>query len=168
MPMSRARAKSVRESPPSRASADTLRRLEDEHFADLRRKVAAETRQRNHDDVVHVPGGPFIAGASQEHIDRVHQQVGSFQMNDQDNRLRVVELPPFTIDRTAVTNRRYADFLAAADGTERFYLEVRGYLACLHPIGRVSPRLSRYCWNAVGGRAGRGRRRVLEGSAARR
>ncbi|MEV8007276.1 SUMF1/EgtB/PvdO family nonheme iron enzyme [Streptomyces parvus] len=99
---------------------DTLRRLEDEHFAGLRRKVAAETRQRNHDDVVLVPGGPFIAGASQEHIDRVHQQVGSFQMNDQDNRLRVVELPSFTIDRTAVTNRRYAAFLAEANGTDRF------------------------------------------------
>ncbi|MEU1310601.1 SUMF1/EgtB/PvdO family nonheme iron enzyme [Streptomyces cinnamoneus] len=99
---------------------DTLRRLEDEHFAGLREKVTTGKRRRNNDDVVLVPGGPFIAGASQQQIQEVHKQFGSFKMNDQDNHLRAVELPSYYIDRTAVTNRRYADFLADARGTEEF------------------------------------------------
>ncbi|MEV5240124.1 SUMF1/EgtB/PvdO family nonheme iron enzyme [Streptomyces cinnamoneus] len=99
---------------------DTLRRLEDEHFAGLREKVTTGKRQRNNDDVVLVPGGPFIAGASQQQIQEVHKQFGSFKMNDQDNHLRAVELPSYYIDRTAVTNRRYAEFLADARGTEEF------------------------------------------------
>ncbi|MEV7417873.1 SUMF1/EgtB/PvdO family nonheme iron enzyme [Streptomyces sp. NPDC089919] len=99
---------------------DTLRRLEDEHFAGLREQVAARKRQRNHEDVVLVPGGPFIAGASQQQIQAVYEQFGSFKMNDQDNRLRVVELPSYHIDRLAVTNRRYAEFLADARDTAEF------------------------------------------------
>ncbi|WP_233273630.1 formylglycine-generating enzyme family protein [Streptomyces broussonetiae] len=97
---------------------DTLRRLEDEHFVELRKNVSKGKRERNNDDVVLVPGGPFIAGASRQQIERVHQQVGSFEMNDQDNHPRVVELPSFYIDRTTVTNRRYAEFLADVENTE--------------------------------------------------
>ncbi|MFD9812861.1 formylglycine-generating enzyme family protein [Streptomyces sp. NPDC059080] len=99
---------------------DTLHRLEDEHFAGLRKKVAASKQERRNEDVVLVPGGPFIAGASRRQIEQVYEQVGSFQMNDQDNRLRAVDLEPFYIDRTTVTNRRYAEFLRDAAGTDEF------------------------------------------------
>jgi gamma-glutamyl hercynylcysteine S-oxide synthase len=75
--------------------------------------VARRRRARNHDDVVLVPGGPFIAGSSAT-------EVGPFQMDTSDNPLRAVELPAFLIDRTAVTNARYTEFLRAAEGTGEF------------------------------------------------
>lgn len=60
-----------------------------------------------------MPGGPFIAGANV-------QEIGPFQMDNTDNPLRVVEVEPFHIDRTAVTNARYAEFLADARGSAEF------------------------------------------------
>jgi gamma-glutamyl hercynylcysteine S-oxide synthase len=81
-----------------------LRMLEDEHFAEMRTQIDAARRARVHDEVVLVPGGPFIAGATVK-------EVGPFQMDDSDNALRVVELPSFYIDRTTVTNERYQKFL---------------------------------------------------------
>ncbi|MFE4590151.1 formylglycine-generating enzyme family protein [Streptomyces laurentii] len=85
--------------------ADELRRLEDEHFAELRARVDADRREPDLSDAVLVPGGPSIVGARAS-------AVGPFQMDDSDNPLRVVELPAFYVDRTAVTNERYARFLA--------------------------------------------------------
>ncbi|MCO5971400.1 formylglycine-generating enzyme family protein [Actinoallomurus soli] len=82
---------------------DELRALENEHFGEVLRK-AAEVRPRTVDDVVLVPAGPFVAGATVS-------EIGPFQMNDTDNPLRAAELPAFLIDRTAVTNERYARFL---------------------------------------------------------
>jgi formylglycine-generating enzyme required for sulfatase activity len=87
---------------------ERLRRLEDEHFADKHASVAAGRRYADLRDVVLVPGGPFIAGANVDAI-------GPFQMDNTDNPLRVVELRPFHIDRTTVTNARYAEFLADAE-----------------------------------------------------
>jgi len=92
---------------------DELRKLEDQHFADKHAAVAGKRRERDLRDVVLVPGGPFIAGASVS-------EVGPFQMDDSDNPLRVAELPAFHIDRTTVTNARYAEFLAEAKGTKDF------------------------------------------------
>ena len=92
---------------------EALRQLEDEHFAGLRARVAAERRPRRHDDVVVVAAGPFVAGATR-------LQIGPFQIDDTDNPPRVVHLPAFAIDRTAVTNRRYRRFLEEADGTVEF------------------------------------------------
>ncbi|EDY47722.1 SUMF1/EgtB/PvdO family nonheme iron enzyme, partial [Streptomyces clavuligerus] len=94
---------------------EELRRLEDEHFAGLRAQVASARVEPDLSDAVLVPGGPSIAGAR---ID----EVGPFQMDDADNPLRVVELPSFHIDRTAVTNERYGRFLDAvrSGGAERW------------------------------------------------
>lgn len=92
---------------------DRLRELEDELFAPMHREVAAARRAPQVSDAVLVPGGPFIAGARTE-------ASGSFQMDDTDNPMRVVELPPFYIDRCAVTNERYARFLEEANGTRAF------------------------------------------------
>ncbi|WP_221351032.1 SUMF1/EgtB/PvdO family nonheme iron enzyme [Streptomyces beigongshangae] len=91
---------------------DELRRLEDEHFAQLRAQVAASRREPDLGDAVLVPGGLSIGGA------RV-SEVGPFQMDDADNPLRVVELPSFFIDRVAVTNERYARFLADTEAAAR-------------------------------------------------
>jgi gamma-glutamyl hercynylcysteine S-oxide synthase len=92
---------------------DELRELEDRHFADKHAAIAAARRERDLRDAVLVPPGPFIAGANA-------QAVGPFQMDDTDNPLRVVELPAFFIDRTTVTNARYAEFLADAQGSTEF------------------------------------------------
>lgn len=92
---------------------ERLRALEDEHFADKHASVAAARRRPDLRDVVLVPGGPFIAGANVDAI-------GPFQMDNTDNPLRVVELRPFHIDRTTVTNARYAEFLADAKGSREF------------------------------------------------
>jgi iron(II)-dependent oxidoreductase len=92
---------------------DELRKLEDQHFADKHAAIAAARRERDLRDTVPVPAGPFIAGAKT-------QPVGPFLMDDTDNPLRVVELPAFHIDRTAVTNARYAEFLAEANDTTTF------------------------------------------------
>ncbi|MFI9389220.1 SUMF1/EgtB/PvdO family nonheme iron enzyme [Kutzneria sp. NPDC052558] len=92
---------------------DELRALEDKHFADKHAAVAAARREPDLRDAVLVPAGPFIAGAQA-------QEIGPFQMDDTDNPLRVVTLPAFHIDRTAVTNARYAEFLAEAKGSTEF------------------------------------------------
>ncbi len=86
---------------------DELRALEDRHFAEKHAAVAAARRPPDLRDAVLVPRGPFIAGSHA-------QDVGPFQMDATDNPLRVVELPAFYIDRTAVTNARYAEFLDEA------------------------------------------------------
>jgi formylglycine-generating enzyme required for sulfatase activity len=91
----------------------TLRRLEDEHFAEMHASVQARRRPRIHDDIVLVPAGPFIAGA-------VSREIGPFQMNDTDNERRVVGLPAYYIDRTTVTNAQYARFLEETKGTTEF------------------------------------------------
>jgi len=91
---------------------EVLRRLEDEHFADLAAGVAARRRRRDHDDVVLVPAGPFIAGAK--------PAASAFQIGDTDSPRRVVDLPAFLIDRTAVTNQRYRWFLDDTKGTSEF------------------------------------------------
>jgi formylglycine-generating enzyme required for sulfatase activity len=92
---------------------DELRELEDRHFAEKHAAVTAARREPDLRDVVLVPGGPFIAGARA-------QEIGPFQMDSTDNPLRAVELPAFHIDRTAVTNARYAEFLADAEGGGEF------------------------------------------------
>ncbi|MFD5536633.1 SUMF1/EgtB/PvdO family nonheme iron enzyme [Streptomyces sp. NPDC127079] len=90
-----------------------LRRLENEHFADLHAKVAAGKREPDLRDAVLIPAGPFIAGA------RV-QEIGPFQMDNTDNPLRAEELPAYYIDRTTVTNRRYAEFLTDVGSGREF------------------------------------------------
>ncbi|WP_320775599.1 SUMF1/EgtB/PvdO family nonheme iron enzyme [Streptomyces sp. CRN 30] len=90
-----------------------LRELEDAHFADKRASVAAAARKRDLRDAVLVPAGPFIAGSDAT-------EVGPFQMDSSDNPLRVVKLSSFWIDRTAVTNARYNEFLADTRGTREF------------------------------------------------
>jgi formylglycine-generating enzyme required for sulfatase activity len=90
-----------------------LLRLEDEHFAALHEKVATAHREPDLQDAVLIPAGPFIAGAR-------GREVGPFQMDDSDNPLRVEELPAYYIDRTTVTNRRYAQFLAAVGDSREF------------------------------------------------
>ncbi|MEU8727375.1 MULTISPECIES: SUMF1/EgtB/PvdO family nonheme iron enzyme [Streptomyces] len=92
---------------------DELRNLENEHFASLHAQVAAARREPDLRDAVLVPAGPFIAGA------RV-QEIGPFQMDNTDNPLRVEELPAYFIDRTCVTNQRYAEFLEATTGSHEF------------------------------------------------
>jgi iron(II)-dependent oxidoreductase len=95
------------------ADPQRLRDLEDDHFEELRAQVARRRRVRDHDDVVLVPAGPFIAGTSAT-------ETGPFRMQTGDNPLRAVELPAFLIDRLAVTNARYAKFLGASEGTTEF------------------------------------------------
>ncbi|MDT0444511.1 SUMF1/EgtB/PvdO family nonheme iron enzyme [Streptomyces johnsoniae] len=92
---------------------ERLRVLEDEHFAAMRASVAAGHREPELSDAVPVPGGPCILGSGR-------RDVGPFQMDDGDNPLRAVDLPPFHIDRTAVTNRRYARFLEDVGGSKEF------------------------------------------------
>ncbi|CAL9325420.1 Hercynine oxygenase [Streptomyces sp. enrichment culture] len=92
---------------------EELRELENRHFAELRAQVATARREPDLRDVVLVPAGPFIAGA------RV-TDIGPFQMDDSDNPLRVEELPAYYIDRTAVTNARYAEFLEAVGSSKEF------------------------------------------------
>ncbi len=92
---------------------DELRGMEDRHFADKHAAIAAARRERDLRDTVLVPPGPFIAGANAH-------EIGPFQMDSTDNPLRVVELPAFHIDRTTVTNARYAEFLAEAKGSKEF------------------------------------------------
>jgi gamma-glutamyl hercynylcysteine S-oxide synthase len=89
---------------------DELRAMEDRHFAAKHVEIAAGRRERDLRDAVLVPPGPFIAGANA-------QEIGPFQMDSTDNPLRVVELPAFFIDRTTVTNARYAEFLEEARGS---------------------------------------------------
>ncbi|WP_229859829.1 formylglycine-generating enzyme family protein [Streptomyces poonensis] len=92
---------------------DELRRLEDELFEPLREEVEARRRPPDLSDAVLVPGGPFIAGAEATGD-------GPFRMDDTDNPPRVVTLPAFHIDRTAVTNERYARFLADVGDSAEF------------------------------------------------
>jgi formylglycine-generating enzyme required for sulfatase activity len=92
---------------------DTLRRLEDLHFADKHASIAADSRERDLRDAVLIPAGPFIAGAN------VHE-IGPFQMDNTDNPLRAVELPAYYIDRTTVTNARYREFLADAANAKKY------------------------------------------------
>lgn len=90
-----------------------LRRLEDEHFAPMRAELDVRRRDPDLRDVVLVPGGLTILGASRT-------TVGPFQMDDTDNPLRAADLPSFYIDRTAVTNRRYREFLASVGSSKEF------------------------------------------------
>ncbi|WP_206664141.1 formylglycine-generating enzyme family protein [Thermomonospora catenispora] len=90
-----------------------LRRLEDEYFADMHKRLeAARKRPRRNDDVVLVPGGPAIIGAKAE--------PDPFRMTQGDNTLRVVDVPTFLIDRTAVTNARYREFLEEVGDSGEF------------------------------------------------
>jgi gamma-glutamyl hercynylcysteine S-oxide synthase len=86
-----------------------LRQLEDEMFAPLRSAIAERKRARTENDVVLVPQGPFVAGTDVT-------DVGPFAMKHGDNPRRTVELPAFYIDRFAVTNARYWEFLKDIDG----------------------------------------------------
>ncbi|MFF3400039.1 formylglycine-generating enzyme family protein [Streptomyces sp. NPDC002659] len=91
-----------------------LRRLEDEYFTDMRARVAAHARRpRLNDDVVLVPAGPFLAGTASS-------AGGPFRMKQGDNPLRAETLPAFHIDRTTVTNARYAEFLDKASDTGEY------------------------------------------------
>lgn len=86
----------------------TLRRAENDHFKQLIDSVAASKRFfREGSDIIVIPGGPFNAG-----IDAT--DVGPFRMEERDNPPRIVDVPTFAIDRCAVTNQRYAEFLAEA------------------------------------------------------
>ncbi|MBZ6195150.1 formylglycine-generating enzyme family protein [Streptomyces olivaceus] len=80
-----------------------LRDLEDAFFAPWRESVTARRRSRNHTDVVLVPRGAGRHGAA--------PAGNAYGMDDTDNPPREVFLPAFHIDRTAVTNARYAAFL---------------------------------------------------------
>lgn len=84
---------------------DRLRELEDAHFAPLQAELDATARDPDLCDAVYVPGGPFIAGAHEDHAD------DPFQMDVSDNELRVEVLDGFWIDRLLVTNARYQKFL---------------------------------------------------------
>jgi formylglycine-generating enzyme required for sulfatase activity len=92
---------------------DRLRELEDAHFADMRAEIEASRRAPDLRDVVLVPAGPAIIGANRDAI-------GPFQMDDTDNPLRVVDLPSYYIDRTAVTNRRYREFVEDVGSSKAF------------------------------------------------
>ena len=83
----------------------TLRALEDDYFADEVSATKQARRPRAHEDVVLIPGGTFIMGATVT-------EIGPFQMDARDNTLRAAELPAYHIDRTTVTNARYRAFLA--------------------------------------------------------
>lgn len=91
----------------------TLRRLEDELFQEMRANIAARQRPMQNDDVVLIPAGPFIAGSAQH-------QIGPFQMDDSDNKLRVIDLPAYYIDRTTVSNRRYEQFVSEVGDSGEF------------------------------------------------
>jgi formylglycine-generating enzyme required for sulfatase activity len=91
-----------------------LRQLEDEYFADMHTRLRERAaRPRRHQDVVLVPAGPFIAGVAQPGS-------GPFRMTQGDNPLRAQDLPAYYIDRTTVTNARYAQFLADIAGSDAF------------------------------------------------
>lgn len=93
---------------------EELKRLEDEHFANVRERVEKLHRPRQNNDVAKVTTGKFVAGGSTQEI------IDSFQMDDTDHPQRVAELPTFLIDRTAVTNARYEAFLKDAWNTTDF------------------------------------------------
>ena len=95
-----------------------LRQREDEHFRETLQKMQ-RARSRDHDDVVLVPAGPFIAGATHEQLARI-ERMEPFRMDTSDNVLQVIELDSYYIDRVAVTNRRYGRFLDATKGTADF------------------------------------------------
>ncbi|MFC1439727.1 SUMF1/EgtB/PvdO family nonheme iron enzyme [Streptacidiphilus sp. N1-10] len=63
--------------------------------------------------MVLVPAGSFRAGS-------VGSSDCSFGMDDTDNPPRELETSSFLIDRTAVTNQRYQEFLAEVTGTTEF------------------------------------------------
>jgi formylglycine-generating enzyme required for sulfatase activity len=92
---------------------EQLRRLEDEHFATMRAELTTRRRPPDLGDTVLVPTGPAILGANRTVI-------GSLQMDDTDNPLRAVDVPAFYIDRTAVTNRRYREFVDDVGASKEF------------------------------------------------
>ncbi|MFI1681815.1 formylglycine-generating enzyme family protein [Streptomyces sp. NPDC020607] len=93
---------------------DRLRQLEDEYFAGMQTRIRAQaTRSRRNQDVVLVPEGPFMAGVSKPGS-------GPFRMTQGDNPLRAEDLPAYYMDRTTVTNARYAEFLADTGGSTEF------------------------------------------------
>ncbi|MFJ4771077.1 formylglycine-generating enzyme family protein [Streptomyces uncialis] len=91
-----------------------LRQLEDEYFSEMRARIREHaTRPRRHDDVVLVPAGPFMAGVA-------GTTGGPFRMTQGDNPLRAEHLAAYYVDRTTVTNARYAEFLADTGGSTQF------------------------------------------------
>jgi iron(II)-dependent oxidoreductase len=80
--------------------------LEDaeEQLVSRLRSTLPELLPRRNDDVVLVPAGPFLAGNKPA-------VSNPFQMDDTDNPPRRVVLDAFLIDRVAVTNGRYREFL---------------------------------------------------------
>ncbi|MFD5871077.1 SUMF1/EgtB/PvdO family nonheme iron enzyme [Streptomyces sp. NPDC060322] len=91
---------------------ELLRVLENDLFSSGA-KMRPQPRKLPPKDALLVPAGPFRAGSS-------ITQKNAFRMDDTDNPPRIVELPSFLIDRTAVTNRRYVRFLDDAGDDTAF------------------------------------------------
>lgn len=85
-----------------------LRILEDAHFAYLRDSLVGISSEARNRDVVYIPAGPFIAGAD-------ISEIGAYRVDESDNPRRVIEVEAFYIDRVAVTNSRYREFLSSSD-----------------------------------------------------
>jgi gamma-glutamyl hercynylcysteine S-oxide synthase len=85
--------------------ADDLQQRERAFVEDLRRDLSDRRPAPRRDrDVVVVPGGDFQRGDTPTAHD-------PFQMDDRDNPVETIRLAGFLIDRTAVSNARYAEFL---------------------------------------------------------
>lgn len=98
---------------------DTLRQREDEHFRDQLSAMGRARRSPDHDDVVLVPAGPFVSGATTRQIWHINE-TEPFRMDTSDNVLEVIDLDAFLIDRTTVTNARYQRFLDDCQDTIEF------------------------------------------------
>lgn len=81
-----------------------LKEDEDALFGSAREEAYRRRRRPVHEDVVEIPSGTFLAG-------NTPPTENPFLMEQGDNPPRSVDLPAFLIDRTAVTNSRYAEFL---------------------------------------------------------
>ncbi|MFG2585497.1 SUMF1/EgtB/PvdO family nonheme iron enzyme [Streptomyces malaysiensis] len=90
-----------------------LRNIEDAVFAGHRRLLDSMWRPRINDDVVRVPAGPFRMGG-------LPRPDNVFKMDESDSVLHEIDLPEFYIDRLAVTNTRYAEFLDDVSGSAEF------------------------------------------------
>lgn len=94
------------------ADTERLRRLEQEHLAPHARIVEKYTRSPDLTDAVFVPAGDFQAGGPSVE--------DAFQMDSGDNHPRTETLPAFWIDRHAVTNARYQNFLDAVGNSKAY------------------------------------------------